>query len=688
MKEKLSDFFSKFKIHSKSYLKTNILFMTFVITSLLNGCLLRFLTVRNFFAVKPIIADLAVILIIGAFGYFIKPKHQFKYFFTWGFIFTLACIINSIYYTNYLSFVSFSLIETSLQLVDVTNAVTDNVMEYKDFCFVWQLLALLIINKKLKKVDYYEKVSKIEKGKVRALNTLVAGLIAIGVFISTLTSLDIGRLVKQWNREYIVMQFGIYTYQLNDLFVTLKAQLNPLFGYDESAKAFREYYSEIEDSKTNEYTGIFEGKNVIAIHAESMQNFLLNTSFNGIDVTPNLKKLASEGIYFSNFYSQESVGTSSDSEFTYNTSLLPATSGTVFVNYWDRDYVTIPKLLKEKGYYTFSMHANKGTFWNRNNAHKSLGYDDFYYYTKDYEIDETIGLGLSDKSFFRQSTELIKKISESNSPFYGVLLMLSNHTPFTTTDENGNIVDVSDYDVTMKYNVTLEDGTVVEKLAPYMDGTTLGSYFKSAHYADEAIGLFIEQLDAAGLLENTVLVIYGDHDSKLKKSEYRRFYNYVPETNSLLDKNDPNYVDVDYYSYELNREVPFIIWTKDRKFNLEVTEVMGMYDIMPTLGNMLGIKNEYAIGTDMFSLKEGEENVVVFPDGNWLTNKMYYSQSKNEGKLLNPDDTVSIDYINKYTEKANKAIEISDSIIVFDLIKKTKEQEKLLGELNENEKTE
>ena len=330
------------------------------------------------------------------------------------------------------------------------------------------------------------------------------------------------------------------------------------------------------------------------------------------------------------------------------------------------------------------MHANKGTFWNRNNAHKSLGYDNFYYYTKDYEIDETIGLGLSDKSFFRQSTEIIQDISKSQNPFYGVLIMLSNHTPFTTVDENGDIVDISDYDVTMKYNVTLEDGTIEEKVAPYMEGTTLGSYFKSAHYADEAIGEFVNELDEAGLLENTVLVIYGDHDSKLKKADYRRFYNYVPETNSILDDDDPNYKEVDYYSYELNRKVPFIIWTKDQQFNKEVTEVMGMYDVMPTLGNMLGIKNEYAIGHDIFSLTE--ENVVIFPDGNWLTNKMYYSQSKNEGKLLNPDDTVSVDYINKYTDIANKAIEISDSIVVYDLIKKTKEQEKLLGEANENEK--
>ena len=121
-----------------------------------------------------------------------------------------------------------------------------------------------------------------------------------------------------------------------------------------------------------------KGKNIIVIHAESIQNFLLDTQFNGEYVTPNLRKLANEGLYFSNFYAQESVGTSSDTEFTFNTSLMPANSGTVFISYWDREYVTIPKLLKEKGYYTFSMHGNNCTFWNRNNAHKSFGYDNFY----------------------------------------------------------------------------------------------------------------------------------------------------------------------------------------------------------------------------------------------------------------------------------------------------------------------
>ena len=667
MKARLREFLDLFKIHSKGYLKTNILFMTFVLTSLINGCLVRFLTVRNYFDIKPIIADLAVILIIGALGYFIKPKHQFKYYITWTVIFIALCVINSMYYTNYLSYVSFSLLETSLQIADVSDAVVDSVMELKDFVYLWQLLALIIVNKKLKKKNYYEKVSKIEVGKVRALNTLVVAIVCLGLFISTLTSVDISRLGKQWNREYIVMKFGIYTYQFNDLFATLKSTLNPLFGYDENNKIFREYYDSKDNSKTtNEYTDILKGKNIIMIHGESIQQYVLDLSFNGEYVAPNIRKLASEGLYFSNFYSQESVGTSSDTEFTLSSSLMPATSGTVFVSYWDREYVTIQKLLKQMGYYTFSMHGNNCTFWNRAAAHKSFGYDDFYCYTKDFVIDETIGLGLADKSFFTQVVPKIKDINDKNTNYFGTLIMLTNHTPFTW------IEDYSDYKVDYKYQaVNEETGETEEKVSNYMEGTKLGSYFKSVHYADEALGQLINDLDAQGLLENTVIVLYGDHDAKLKKSEFNYFYNYDLINDVPLDENDPNYDPVDYFDYELNRKVPLIIWSKDSpnnpKLNQEITKVMGMYDIMPTLGNMFGFENKYALGHDIFSI---DENVVVFPDGNWLTDKMYYSQSKGEGRMLNLDDTISEDYIAKYNKIAEEDVAVSNSIIVYDLIKK------------------
>ena len=669
MKDRFKKIISKLSI----YLKTNKLFFVFVLTSVGNATLLRFLTVQNYFEIKPLLADTGAVLLIGAFGYFFKPKNQFKYYFTWSIIFTFLCIVNSMYYTNYLSYASVSLLATSLQVVDVGDAVVQKVMEIKDFSYLWQIVAMIFVHLYLKKKGYYDYVKDIEVGKVRALNTIVASLIVFGFFISTLTGLDISRFGKQWNRTYLVMNFGLYTYQANDIFVSFKTKISPLFGYDEAAKEFREYYENrnSEPKKTNQYTDILKGRNVIAIHAESIQNFTLHTTFNDEEVTPNLNRLASEGLYFSNFYAQESVGTSSDSEFTFLTSLMPASSGTVAVSYWDRDYSTSLKYLKEMGYYNFSMHANNGTFWNRNMIHPKYGYDKFFYYTKDYEIDEVMGMGLSDKSFFRQSVPKIKEISENNQNFYGTMIMLTNHTPFSAASE-------VDFDVDYKYEkINEETGEKETVSAPFLEGTTLGDYFKTVHYADSAIGQFIDDLDDAGLLDNTVIVIYGDHDAKIKKSEYLYYYNYDPYTDSVLDEDDPNYKDMDYYDYELNRKVPFIIWTKDKKVQGEVTEAMGMYDASPTLGNMLGFYNEYALGHDIFSV---DDNVVVFPDGSWLSNTMYYSSSKEEGKLLNADATISTEYIEKNNKYAEDVIGISNDIIIYDLIKRTKEDAAILNE--------
>ncbi len=670
MKKFIMNIINKIKnFNYKDYFKNNILFLTFVLSTLINGCLLRFLTVKNYFAIRPILGDLALIIILGSFNYLFKPKNRFKYLLTLSIVFVAICVINSMYYTNYLSFGSFSLLATSLQIVDVGDAVVENIMELKDFSYIWQLFALIFIyvTTDLKKASS----SKGKSNKKLFKNTLISGISFLVIFLFTLTPTDIGRFLKQWNREYIVMRYGIYTYQINDLVTSLSPKIHSMFGYDSNAKVFREYYEENkEEKKTNQYTDIFKGKNVIVIHAESFQQFTMNLSFNNKELTPNMNKLASEGIYFSNFYAQESVGTSSDSEFTFNTSLTPASSGTIAINYYDREYVTIPKLLKTQGYYTFSMHGNNGTFWNRNLLHESFGYDYFYNYTKDYNIDETIGLGLSDKSFFKQSVAKIKDISKEHNNFYGTLIMLTNHTPFSY------IGPFSDYSVDILEETTdSKTNEVTTNTTHYLEGTTMGNYLKSVHYADEAIGQFIEQLDEEGLLDNTVIVIYGDHDAKLKTSEYEYLYNFDPETQTMLDVNDPDYHKVDAYEYELNRKVPFIIWTKDKKFNVEVKEVMGMYDVLPTLGNMLGFESEYALGHDMFSV---DENIVVFPDGNWLTNKMYYNNQTGEAKLIDPTQPVTIDYIEKNCKHADEVVTVSNSIITYDLIRKTKESEDLL----------
>lgn len=678
----MKDFWNKFlkilaSARDKSifFFKNNILFALFIIAMLINSSLLRFLTVKNFTAISPVLADLAFVLFIGSFAYFFKPKNRFKYYFTWSIILTLVCFINSIYYTNYVSFTSFSLLATSLQLAGVSDAL-GTIMEIKDFVYWWAPLMLIFAHRKLLKSGYYSKVKTAEKVRISVLKCLVAAAIVAGAFISTLTGTDLSRLYKQWNREYVVMKFGIYVYQSNDLIASLKPQISPLFGYDTAAKEFREYYEEYpQDSEDNEYTDVLKGKNIIVIHAESFQNFVMDTEINGVELAPNMKKLASEGMYFSNFYSQESVGTSSDSEFTYSTSLLPASSGTVFVSYWDRYYPSIQKYLSNDGYYVFSMHANKGNMWNREVMHKQLGYDRFYNYTKDYDIDETIGLGLSDKSFFRQSVQKIKKINKKYDKYYGLLIMLTNHTPFE------GLEDTTDLDLTYTYKTTdPETGEETEVVNNYLKDTTLGKYFTTVHYADQAIGELVDNLDKEGLLDDTVLVIYGDHDAKIKRSEYDYYYNYNPETDSKYSSDDPRYDEFTKYEYELNRKVPFIIWTKDKdlqkKINKEVTTVTGMYDVLPTLGNMLGIDTPYALGHDVFST---DDHFVVFPNGNWITDKMYYDSQNDEAIMLDEDAVIGKDYIEKYSQRAEKEISVSNDIIVHDLIKKTTESDEVIN---------
>lgn len=653
------------------YIKNNQLFLIYVITCLINATMLRFFCIHsmaNYLSIKAIMGDLAVIVILGSFGYLCHPKNRFTYYLIMDIFLSAICMINSVYYTFYSSFASVSMLSLTQYIGDVGDAVVENVLQLKDLVYVIGPLVLILWHVKLKKKNYYKKIESKSTRKKKMTSTLITGTAILGLFIVTLTSLDVSRFVKQWNKEYIVTRFGIYIYQSNDLVSSLQPKLNSMFGYDKAKKTFNDYFTNREAPKTNEYTGIFKNKNILVIHAESIQNNVIGLEFNGEEVSPNLNKLAKEGMYFSNYFSQVSVGTSSDTELTFSTSLMPTKSGTAFVSYSDRTYNSIPKLLSEQGYYTFSMHANNADFWNRRTMHNSLGYKRFYS-KKDYKVtpETTIGLGLSDKDFFKQSIPKLVKINEKHDNWYGLMIMLTNHTPFSDTEKYG------EYAVDMKETITNEDGTTVEVVHPYMEGTKLGNYFKSVHYADSALGQLFEDLDANGLLDNTVVVLYGDHDARLPRKDYDLLYNYDKKTNSVLSKDDPNYKEYDSYQYELGRKVPFIIWTKDMagsKYNMEVTEVMGMYDAMPTLGNMFGFYNEYQLGHDIFNVIGS--NIVCFPNGNWVTNKAYYNSQKVEYLSLN-GEAISEEEIKKNTEYTNNLLDVSNDIIVFNLLEKNEE---------------
>ena len=676
MKKKIKLFFRKLRKNIIEYIATNRLFLTYVILSMIGLMLVRNFTIGNMWSFETFISDLALVVMIGSFGYLVKPKNQYRYFMIILIIFTLMEVINSIYYTFYTSFASFGELGTVGQTETVMGSVYER-LKLTDLVYILFPFLFYFIHKKLLRSTYYNFMSVVEKGKKMCMVTLLVGGLFLAYTFVTATSTDYSRLAKQWNRVYVVERFGLVLYQINDLVQTLSPKFSSLFGYDEAAQSFIEYFTSDEidlyDGE-NEYTGILEEYNVVFIHMEGMQTYLMDVEFNGVEATPNLNRISSEGMFFSRFYPQVSIGTSSDTEFTLTTSLMPAASGAVFTQYYDREYITIPKLLKEKGYYTFSMHGNYASMWNRSTVHPAFGYDDMYFedtytYNEDAEDPnnlEYINLGISDKKFFEQVVPIMENIEATHTNYMGTIITLSNHSPFIYLDKYG------EYDMSTTYEECDEvTGECTEVTSNYLYGTDVGNYIMSSHYADAALGEFFDYVNNSEYFDNTVFVLYGDHDAKLTRNEVNYLYNYDYRTGEVKTEDDPTYVPYDSYDHELNKNTPLIIWTKNKELRSqlqgEVDYVMGMYDVMPTLGNMLGIENEFAMGHDIFNIKE--DNFVVFPNGNFVTDLIYYNNSEGQYKVIKEGAELTTDYISTLIEKTEKILDVSNAIIVHDLIK-------------------
>ena len=684
--KKVTSFFKKARKKVAKYLSTNRLFLLYVFFALLETVTVRYYTIGNVFDYKPFICDLALIVIIGSFGYFLKPRKQFGYYFTWLLIYTTMCIVNSIYYVFYTSFASFSLLAELGLVGEVGDSLIEK-LRIKDFVYLLVPCMYLIIHKGFKNGTYYHFVTKVENGKKMFASTILSGVIILAFTLVAITGTDVSRLVKQWNREYLVQRFGIVLYQGNDLVQSLTPKINSLFGYDEAAKNFREHFAEKETEvkEKNKYTDVLKDMNVIFIHMESIQDYLVDMKVNGVEITPTINKLSKEGMYFTNFYPQVSVGTSSDTEFTLNTSLMPSSSGTVFVSHFKKNYVSIPALLSDMGYYTFSSHANHSSMWNRKNMHPRLGYQDMIF-MDEFEISEenSVGLGLSDVDFFAQLQSKLEKIETEHEKYMGTLIQLSNHSPYAATEANPELYDTfGKLDLKNTYKTIEEDtNQPVTVTDDYLENTKFGSYLISAHYGDMALGTFFDYVNNSEYFNNTVFVLYGDHDARLSKSEYQYYYNYDIETGHVYEEGEEGYYEYDNFKHEVNKSTPLIIWTKNknvaRKIKRTNTNVMGMYDLMPTLGNMLGFENKYALGHDIYDI--GSDNVVVFPSGNFITNKVYYNNTSGSYSILTnevntknvKDSSVVIDenYISNLKLYAEELLTLSNDIIVHDLIYK------------------
>lgn len=636
------------------YLKKNLIFVILLVGAVLNDLLLRALTVKKIFYWKPMVTSVAMILLISLFVWFLSYKKRNYVFLAMSIAFSLLNSLNYMYFNYYSSFLSFSLTKQLKNIGEVGSSVVKT-LDFKVLLFFIPTLVMIVAMKNLKKNRLFQRIAHIKVRGAFIRPTVISLALLLFVF-TTLSNSDKSRVVKQWNRPYLVEQLGIYSFTTADFVKNISSNNVRRLDPEKGIEMMQGLVDKNQEKKqTNPYTDIFKGKDLYVIHYESAENFAMDLEFADGPVTPFLNQMADEGLFFQNFYPQHSVGTSSDTEFTFSTSLLPINNGTVFMTHADREYESIQKLLKSEGYRTMSMHGNNGDFWNRNVMHESLGYDRFYS-KNDYLIDEEIGLGLSDISFFNQSIEILKELKEeSDDPIMCKLITLTNHYPFDAVEDYG------EFDV------------------GHLEGTDIGNYLKSYRYADKALETFVEGMDKEGLLDNAVILVYGDHHAKISKSDYRKVYNYDEETDSYLTKDDEGFRDINkVFSKKLNK-TPLIIWTKDQAINETRDIPMGMTDVMATLENMFGFYNPYNIGNDIMNL---ESNRVIFPDGDWIDEEFYFSSDQSELYSLEEEILMGEEYQETSSESVedetiSDMIELSNNIIQSDLIKLYKNRENI-----------
>ena len=633
---------NKIKDNAVNIAKNNIILILLITGAIVSDILLRAMTTGFTLYWKPIATSISMIILFSILSFFLAYKRRNLYYVVLSTVIGLVNAANFLYYRFYNSFISLSIFEQIKQLDDLGEGVSRSIMDVRIILFAIPTITLVLVIRNLNKVDYFEERESYRiKGEM--FRAFSIGALLLTLVASTLTSTDMSRITKQWNRPYLVEQLGIYSYTVADFVKNAFTPKITTLPEEEVDFVLSDLVDDNIDSlKKNDYKDIFKGKDIYVIHYESAQSFAMDVEMPDGPVTPFLNKLASQGLHFSNFYPQHSVGTSSDTEFTFNTSLLPINDGTVFITHTDREYISLPKMLKDEGYNTISMHGNNGDFWNRNVMHRSLGFNKFFS-QKDYEKDEVIGLGLSDMSFFRQSLEKIKEIKEyDESPIMATLITLTNHYPFDDIEKYG------------EFNLG------------YLEGTGIGNYLKSYHYADSALEAFFIGMEEEGLLDNAVVVIYGDHHAKISKDDYKKLYNYDEESDTYFTEEDPRYIEIDtVFSKELKR-TPFIIWSKDYNLAKEIDTPMGMVDALPTISNMFGVFNPYQLGADIMSV---EDNTVIFPNEDWINEDVYYTASNEEYYSLESHEPIEDEDLININQDAEHKILLSNNIIQNNLIK-------------------
>lgn len=573
----------------------------------------------------------AGMLLLGI-GLFFKGRKSYWIMLVIDFILSFWLFANILYYREFSNFLSFSIIRTSGSTSDNLGKSIAGITLASDFlAFLDVAIVLLILLTKVIKIDI-----RPLKIKVKLLIEVLA-LLLMGLNLRMAQKDRSGLLTRTFDNNYIVKYLGINEYAVYDGFKTAQASAQMAKANVNDLRSVRRYLKANYVKPNKAYTGIAKGKNVLIIHLESFQQFLIGYKWKGKEVTPNLNKIyhAKDTISFDNFFNQVGQGKTSDAEMMLENSLFGLQSGSAMSSFGTANvFESAPAILHQKeGYTTAVMHGGEGSFWNRNNAYKSFGYQYFlplnYYNNKP---GYYIGYGLKDKIFFDQSIKYIERLPQ---PFYLKMITVSNHYPYELDKKNQTIP-----------KTTTGDETV--------DG-----YVQTAHYLDQAIGELMSWLHKTGLDKKTLVVFYGDH--------YGISGNHHKASAELLHKASFNNFD------NLNfQRVPLMFNMKGLKGKIDHT-YGGEIDVLPTLLNMLGINNQDTIqfGHDLMSSKAPQ--IVAQRNGDFITPKYakvdgVYYYTKTGEKITDPSKKLKAE-LTAISNQVTTQLSLSDRVINGNLLR-------------------
>lgn len=442
-------------------------------------------------------------------------------------------------------------------------------------------------------------------------------------------------LGRTFDRVYIVKYLGLDAFTGYDLVKSEHVSQMRKSATKSQLKTVEKFTKEHYAAPNKKLFGIAKGRNVIVIHLESFQQFLIDKKINGQEVTPFLNSLyhGQDTYAFSNFFNQVGQGKTSDAENMLETSTYGLSQGSLFATLGnDNTFQAAPAILKQRAGYTSAVfHGNVASFWNRNNVYKNLGYQYFFdasYF--DTSGDKATGYGLKDKLLFADS---IKYLQHLQQPFYVKYLTVTNHFPF----------DLDDEDKDSNFTTTNTGSSTVD------------NYFVTAHYLDQSLQEFFSYLDKTELAKKSIIMIYGDHYG-ISNSENKNLA-------SVLGKNADDWTDFD--NVQMQR-VPlmFVIPGSGGHGGIYST-YGGEIDVLPTLLHLLGISTKRYIqfGTDLFSSQHDQVVALrnqdfVTPKYTSISGKIYLNSTGKLAKLTKQEKK----QLRADQKKVSEELALSDSL--------------------------